>query len=416
MKAEIITIGDELLIGQVINTNASYIGKKLSETGISVARIVSVGDSEKDIIDELKYAFENFDVVILTGGLGPTHDDVTKSAICKFFNTGLVLNEDVLNQVKEFLAKRGRTELNEANKSQALVPEKAKIIMNYWGTAPGFLFEENGKIVIVMPGVPKEMMGMMENFVINYLSKKSTGSVIKQKVLKTTGIPEAYLYERLKDTVEEIEKFCKIAFLPSALGVKIRITVKAETKEKADALVEEAEKKIREKVEKYIYGVDDEELEMVIGKLLVEKGLKIAVAESCTGGLIADRITNVPGSSKYFERGIVAYSNEAKIQILGVSEELIKNYGAVSREVAEAMAEGVRKISGADIGISTTGIAGPTGATLTKPVGLVWIGYSDKNETFAKEFRFGDDRLENKQRASQMALEILRRKLLGIEI
>ncbi|CUS98722.1 competence/damage-inducible protein A [Candidatus Chrysopegis kryptomonas] len=416
MKAEIITIGDELLIGQVINTNASYIGKKLSETGISVARIVSVGDSEKDIIDELKYAFENFDVVILTGGLGPTHDDVTKSAICKFFNTGLVLNEDVLNQVKEFLAKRGRTELNEANKSQALVPEKAKIIMNYWGTAPGFLFEENGKIVIVMPGVPKEMMGMMENFVINYLSKKSTGSVIKQKVLKTTGIPEAYLYERLKDTVEEIEKFCKIAFLPSALGVKIRITVKAETKEKADALVEEAEKKIREKVEKYIYGVDDEELEMVIGELLVEKGLKIAVAESCTGGLIADRITNVPGSSKYFERGIVAYSNEAKIQILGVSEELIKNYGAVSREVAEAMAEGVRKISGADIGISTTGIAGPTGATPTKPVGLVWIGYSDKNETFAKEFRFGDDRLENKQRASQMALEILRRKLLGIEI
>lgn len=416
MKAEIITIGDELLIGQVINTNASYIGKKLSEIGISVGRIVSVGDSEKDIIDELKYAFENFDVVILTGGLGPTHDDVTKSAICKFFNTGLVLNEDVLNQVKEFLAKRGRTELNEANRSQALVPEKAKIITNYWGTAPGFLFEENGKIVIIMPGVPKEMMGMMENFVINYLSEKSTGSVIKQKVLKTTGIPEAYLYERLKDTVEEIEKFCKIAFLPSALGVKIRITVKAETKEKADALVEEAEKKIREKVEKYIYGVDDEELEMVIGRLLVEKGLKIAVAESCTGGLIADRITNVPGSSKYFERGIVAYSNEAKIQILGVSEELIKNYGAVSREVAEAMAEGVRKISGADIGISTTGIAGPTGATPTKPVGLVWIGYSDKNETFAKEFRFGDDRLENKQRASQMALEILRRKLLGIEI
>ncbi len=416
MKAEIITIGDELLIGQVVNTNASYIGRKLSEIGISVARIVSVGDSEKEIIDELKYSFENFDVVILTGGLGPTHDDVTKSAICKFFNTELVLNEDVLNQVREFLAKRGRTELNEANKSQALVPAKAKIITNYWGTAPGFLFEENGKIVIVMPGVPKEMMGMMENFVINYLSEKSTGSVIKQKVLKTTGIPEAYLYERLKDTVEEIEKFCKIAFLPSALGVKIRITVKAETKEKADRLVEEAEKRIREKVEKYIYGIDDEEIEMVIGKLLVEKGLKIAVAESCTGGLIADRITNVPGSSKYFERGIVAYSNEAKIQILGVPEELIKNYGAVSREVAEAMAEGVRKISGADIGISTTGIAGPTGATPTKPVGLVWIGYSDKNETFAKEFRFGDDRLENKQRASQMALEILRRKLLGIEI
>ncbi|MFN3134087.1 MAG: competence/damage-inducible protein A [Candidatus Kryptonium sp.] len=416
MRAEIITIGDELLIGQVINTNASYIGRKLSEIGIKVERIVSVGDVEKEIIEELGYAFNNFDVVILTGGLGPTHDDVTKNAVCKFFNTDLVFNEDVLNQVKEFLAKRGRTEINEANKSQAFVPRKAKIITNYWGTAPGFLFEEQEKIVIVMPGVPKEMIGMMENFVINYLSQKSKGLVIKQRVLKTTGIPESYLYERLKDTVEEIEKFCKIAFLPSALGVKIRITVGAKSQSEADNLISEAEKKIRDKVNKYIYGIDDEELEEVVGKLLTEKGLKLAIAESCTGGLIADKITNVPGSSRYFEQGIVAYSNDAKIQILGVPEELIKNYGAVSREVAEAMAKGVREISGADIGISTTGIAGPTGATPTKPVGLVWIGYSDKNETFAKEFRFGDDRLENKQRAAQMALEILRRKLLGIEI
>ncbi len=415
MRAEIITIGDELLIGQVINTNASYIGQKLSEIGIRVMRIVSVGDTERDIISELKYAFENFDVVILTGGLGPTHDDVTKNAICKFFDTELILNEDVLNQVKEFLAKRG-VELNEANRSQALVPKKAKIINNRWGTAPGFLFEENGKIVIVMPGVPKEMQGMMESFVINYLAEKSAGNVIKQKILKTTGIPESYLYEKLKETVKEVEKFCKIAFLPSPIGVKIRITVQAENKEKADDIVKEVERKFREKVDKYIYGVDNEELEEVVGKLLVERGLKIAVAESCTGGLICDRITNVSGSSRYFERGVVAYSNEAKVQILGVPEELIKNYGAVSREVAEAMAEGVRKISGADIGISTTGIAGPTGGTPQKPVGLVWIGYSDKNETFAKEFRFGYDRLGNKQIASQMALEILRRKLLGIEI
>ena len=416
MRAEIITIGDELLIGQVINTNASYIGKKLSEIGISVARIVSVGDVEKEIIDELKYALDNFEVIILTGGLGPTHDDVTKNAICKLFNTRLVFSEEVLNQVKEFLAKRGITQINEANKSQAFVPEKAKIINNYWGTAPGFLFEEGGKIVIVMPGVPKEMMGMMENFVINYLAPKSGENVIKQRVLKTAGIPESHLYEKLKDTVAEIEKFCKVAFLPSALGVKIRITVKAKNSSEAEKIINEAEEKIKTKIGKYIYSVDDEELEEVVGKLLAQKGLKLAVAESCTGGLIADRITNIPGSSRYFERGIVAYSNEAKIQILGVPEELIKIYGAVSREVAEAMAEGVRKISGADIGISTTGIAGPTGATPTKPVGLVWIGYSDKNETFAKEFRFGDNRLENKQRASQMALEILRRKLLGIEI
>lgn len=416
MKAEIITIGDELLIGQTVNTNASYIGKKLHEIGISVARIVSVGDIEKDIIDELKYAFNNFEVVILTGGLGPTHDDVTKNAVCKFFDTKLIFSEEVLNQVKEFLAKRGRTEINEANRAQALVPEKAKVITNLWGTAPGFLFDENGKIVVVMPGVPREMIGMMENFVISYLAQKSKGNILKQKVLKTTGIPESYLYEKLKNTIEELKGLCKIAFLPSAIGVKIRITVKARSQDEAESMLNEVENKIKEKVGKYIYGVDDQELEEVIGKLLTEKGLTLAVAESCTGGLIADRITNVSGSSKYFERGIVAYSNEAKIQILGVPEELIRNYGAVSKEVAEAMAEGVRKISNADIGISTTGIAGPTGATPTKPVGLVWIGYSDKNETFAKEFRFGDDRLENKQRASQMALEILRRKLLGIEV
>ncbi len=415
MRAEIITIGDELLIGQIINTNASYIGQKLSEIGINVARIVSVGDTESDILAELKHAFENFDLVILTGGLGPTHDDVTKNAICKFFDTELILNEDALNQVKEFLAKRG-VALNEANRSQALVPKKAKVINNRWGTAPGFLFDESGKIVIVMPGVPKEMQGMMENFVISYLAEKSTGNVIKQRILKTTGIPESYLYEKLKDTVKEVEKFCKIAFLPSPTGVKIRITVRAENKEKADDIIKEVEGKFREKVDRYIYGVDDEELEKVVGKLLTERGLKIAIAESCTGGLICDRITNISGSSRYFERGIVAYSNEAKVQILGVPEELIKNHGAVSKEVAEAMAEGVRKISGADIGISTTGIAGPTGGTPQKPVGLVWIGYSDKNETFAKEFRFGYDRLGNKQIASQIALEILRRKLLGIEI
>ena len=414
MKAEVISIGDELLIGQVVNTNASYIGRKLSEIGITVERVVSVGDKLEDIIYEFELGFKNFDILIVTGGLGPTHDDVTKSAVCKFFNTKLVLNEDVLSKISEFLKKRGRGELNKMNREQAMVPEKAKIIPNHWGTAPGFIFEEKGKIMIVMPGVPKEMIGMMESTVLNYL-KKFSGGVIKYKNLKTTGIPEAYLYELLNETVKEIEKFAKVAFLPSYLGVRIRITVSADNIEKANELIEKAEKMIREKAGKYIYGVDDEELEAVVGKILKEKKLKLAVAESCTGGLITHRITNVPGSSKYFERGVVAYSNEAKVQILGVPEELIKKHGAVSEEVAIAMAEGVRKISNADIGISTTGIAGPTGATPTKPVGLVWIGYADKNESFAKKFLFGDDRLENKERAAQAALEILRRKILGIE-
>lgn len=412
MKAEIITIGDELLIGQVINTNTAYIAEKLNGVGISVERMTIVGDKDQEILDAFKEAYEKYDVVCVTGGLGPTHDDVTKKVVCKFFNTDLVMNEEALVNVKRLLKSRNMP-LTKLNEEQALVPRMCTVIQNPHGTAPGMFFDWNKKYFIVMPGVPYEMKAMMENFVVPHFSKRASGSAIRHRTLKTTGIPESFLAQQLGN-LDELLQGAKLAFLPASTGVRLRITVQEKYSQSAERKIQEVEKRIRAKAEKYIYGVDDEELEQVIGKLLTKKKLKIAVAESCTGGLIADRITNVPGSSNYFERGVIAYSNQSKVDLLGVPQELIEKHGAVSREVAEAMAEGVRKISSANIGISTTGIAGPTGGTPEKPVGLAWIGYSDNNGTFALKFNFGEDRLRVKERAAQAALELTRRRILKI--
>lgn len=412
MKAEIITIGDELLIGQVINTNTAYIAEKLNGVGISVERMTIVGDKDQEILDAFKEAYEKYDVVCVTGGLGPTHDDVTKKVVCKFFNTDLVMNEEALVNVKRLLKSRNMP-LTKLNEEQALVPRTCTVIRNPHGTAPGMFFDQNKKYFIVMPGVPYEMKAMMENFVVPHFSKRASGSAIRHRTLKTTGIPESFLAQQLGN-LDELLQGAKLAFLPASTGVRLRITVQEKYSQSAERKIQEVEKRIRAKAEKYIYGVDDEELEQVIGKLLTKKKLKIAVAESCTGGLIADRITNVPGSSNYFERGVIAYSNQSKVDLLGVPQELIEKHGAVSREVAEAMAEGVRKISSANIGISTTGIAGPTGGTPEKPLGLVWIGYSDNKGTFALKFNFGEDRLRVKERAAQAALELTRRRILKI--
>ncbi len=413
MRAEIITIGDEILIGQIANTNAAYLGEKLYSIGISVVRTTVVGDDEERILKAFSDAYERFDVVLVTGGLGPTHDDITKKAVCKFFNTDLVMNEEALENVKRRLAQRNLP-ITEPNKEQALVPRTAIVIQNHWGTAPGMLFDRDEKHFFVMPGVPFEMQGMMGDFILPYLEKRVTDSVIRQQTLKTTGIPESFLYQLLGN-IDDISQGAKLAFLPRPQGVMLRITVHESNVERAKRKIADVEQRIRIKAGEYIYSVGDEELEEVIGRLLMERKLTVAVAESCTGGHIANLITNISGSSNYFERGVVAYSNPSKIETLGVPEGLIEQHGAVSREVAEAMAAGVRRIARTDIGISTTGIAGPTGGTPAKPVGLIWIGYSDKNGTYARDYYFGDDRLRFKIRASQAALEMIRRKLLGIE-
>jgi nicotinamide-nucleotide amidase len=413
MKATVIAIGDELLIGQVVNTNAAFIAEKLSAVGVPVERMITIGDNEGEIVAALEETSRQFDLICLTGGLGPTHDDVTRSAVCEFFRTDLVVNQEALENVRRIFRNRSIS-LTKLNEEQALVPRGCEVMQNPHGTAPGYFFHRENKHVAVMPGVPYEMKAMMENYVIPYFQHRTSGHVIRHRTLRTTGIPESLLFQQLGD-LDELLDGAKLAFLPAPTGVRLRISVQEIDTSAAEKKIQAVEKRIRAKAEKYIYGVESEELEQVIGRILTERKLMIAVAESCTGGLITDKITDVSGSSNYFERGVIAYSNQSKTEILNVPAELIEKHGAVSSEVAKAMAQGVREVAGADIGVSTTGIAGPTGGSPEKPIGLVWIGFSDRNETLAVKFNFGDDRRRVKERAAQAALELVRRRLLKIE-
>ncbi|HEY9166325.1 MAG TPA: competence/damage-inducible protein A [Candidatus Kryptonia bacterium] len=411
--AAIITIGDEILIGQVTNTNSAFIGKKLSEIGIEVKRTVVVGDDYGEIMAAFKEHYGNFDAIMVTGGLGPTHDDITKKVVADFFDDKLVMNNEVLANVRDRLLKRN-VPMRKVNEEQALVPSTCEVLMNHWGTAPGMLFERDGKFFAVMPGVPHEMENLMNEYVVPKLSSRAIGQVIRHKVLKTTGIAESSLFELLGNVDDILKGKATLAFLPSQFGVRLRITVKAKTAAEVDSIIQEVESRIREKANKFIYAEGEIDIEEVVGNLLKEKGLTIAVAESCTGGYISHRITNISGSSAYFNRGIVSYSNDAKIKILGVPAELISSKGAVSEEVARAMADGVRRISGTDIGISVTGIAGPTGGTEEKPVGLVYVGLADSSGIMVARHMFPDGRLVFKDRVSQTALEMVRKRILGM--
>ncbi len=414
MQAEIITIGDELLIGQVINTNQAFIAEKLNSVGIAISKMTTVGDDEPAIMKAFTEAFTVNDVVCVTGGLGPTHDDITKKVVGKFFNVELVRNENILANIRKIMQSRNM-KITQSSEDQALVPRGCTIFPNSQGSAPGILMQRDGKHFIVMPGVPFEMRAIMTEHVVPYFQQFKTGRVIRHLTLKTTGIGESILAARIGN-VEDFLEGAALAFLPSPYGTRLRITVNEKSADEADAKISRIETVIRKIAEKYIYATGDEELEEVVGKILTAKKLTIAVAESCTGGLIAHRLTNVPGSSVYVERGVVTYSNEPKIEILNIPEKLIRQHGAVSKEVAIAMAENVRNIAGTNIGISTTGIAGPSGGTAEKPVGLVWIGYSDSHGSFALRFSFGNDRLRTKERASQAALELVRRRLLSISL
>jgi len=413
MKIHAITIGDEILIGQTINSNALFIGQLLHENSYMLSSSAVIGDNEDDIISEIKTAINKNDVIICTGGLGPTHDDKTLSAIVKVFNTELIENIEILNDIKVIFERRNLT-LTDTNRKQALVPKIGTPIRNLNGTAPGIIIEENNKIFIALPGVPLEMKSMMTDIIMPLLKEKYPSQLVtKHSTLLTTGIPESFLYDQIK-TIDGMIENGNLAFLPSQFGVKIRITAIKEDEDKAKERIFEVEQQIRAKIGRYIYGKDDQLLEEVIGKLLEERDLKIAVAESCTGGLISSRITNISGSSNYFERAMITYSNGAKVELLGIDEDLLNKYGAVSMEVARLMAEGIKAVSGTDIGLAVTGILGPGGATENKPVGLVYIGICDDNVCTAKEFRFGENRVLNKDRTSQAALEMLRRNILGI--
>ncbi len=353
MKIHIVTIGDEILIGQILNSNAAFIGDLLNNNSYQVTSSSVIGDDEHSIISEISSAIKENDVVLCTGGLGPTHDDVTLSAICKVFDTELVENSDVLEDIKDIFQKRDK-ELTKLNRQQALVPKISIPIRNKNGTAPGVWIEKDGKIFAAMPGVPAEMKSMMQNFVLPKLLEKFPPKyVTKNKILLTTGIPESYLYDKIK-TLEGVVEKGNMAFLPNQFGVKIRITASDEDEKKVDERIFEVEQQLRAKIGRYIYGINDQTLEDVVGKLLKDRALTVAVAESCTGGLISSRITNISGSSQYFERSLITYSNGAKVELLGIDEDLLTKYGAVSMETARLMAEGIKAVSGTDIGLAAT--------------------------------------------------------------
>ncbi len=412
MTSVIISIGDELLIGQVVNTNAAFIAARLNSVGVEVNGVLTVPDRRDEIIRSLDEAYRRYDVIVVTGGLGPTHDDITRKAICAFFNTDLVSNDEARIDIERFLSRRNHP-WSDAAEDQTLVPRIARIIPNRLGTAPGEFIERDGKFLFAMPGVPAEMEAMVDGFIVPFFEGRVRDRHILHRTLKSTGIPESSL-SGLLGNLERLLGADTLAFLPSPTGVRLRITVMRAMAAECEARVQELEEYIRERAGKYIYGVNDEELEEVVGRLLAGRNLTLAVAESCTGGLIADKLTNVSGSSKYFERGVIVYSDKSKISLPGVSPSLLAAHGAVSSEVAIALARGVRELAGTSIGLSTTGIAGPTGGTPEKPVGLVWIGFSDAESSFALKFHLGEQRLRIKERAAQAAMDILRRRVLEI--
>jgi nicotinamide-nucleotide amidase len=415
MNIEIIAIGTELLLGQSVDTNSSWLAKEMARMGIDVYSFQAVGDNEKRIETALKGACERSQAVLTTGGLGPTVDDVTRKVAAKLASRTLVYHENIAKEIEARFA-RNKLPFAKVNLNQAFIPQGAVIIPNPVGTAPGFIVKVGKSHLACMPGVPAEMKSMFEATVKPFLKELSpTESLIKSRVYRTTGISESQLNEMIRDLFEKSTN-PTVGVLAHKEGVDIRLTAKAASDQEADTLLDGLGKTLTQLLPNYIYGLDQEDLETIVGRMMTTRGLSLALAEFCTGGLIAHRITRVPGSSRYFKAGYVSYSNEAKTDLFGVEPALIKSKGAVSPEVALKMAEGALKRSGASIALSATGIAGPDGGTPEKPVGLVWMGLCDESGSQAVEYRFFGHRDNIQFRASQAALELLRRHVLGMAL
>ncbi|MEI8175954.1 MAG: competence/damage-inducible protein A [Candidatus Omnitrophota bacterium] len=412
MNAEIISIGTELLLGHIVNTNAAYIAEGLASIGVDHYYQTTVGDNPRRLADTLLNALERSDVVILTGGLGPTIDDVTTQTIADAFKRRLVLDAAALKDIKEFF-KRLRRDVPKISLRQALIPEGATTLKNRFGTAPGIVLKEGGHIVIALPGPPREMQPMMTDLVLPYVrSLHREAQILKTRSLRIIGMGEPYVNERVKDFLS-LSGPVRLGIYAKQGEVELKIMAKAPNDEKASAEIMRLEKIIRQRFGGHLYGADSETLAGIVGSLLNARKKSIAVAESCTGGLLANVLTNVSGSSGYFHEGVITYSNESKVRYLGVSAPLIKKCGAVSDEVARQMALGIRAAANSDIGVGITGIAGPTGATKNKPVGLVYIALSTDVMVICKEFRFAGSRTEIKHQASQAALNMVRLQFLA---
>lgn len=409
--AEVITIGDEILYGKITDTNTRYISAALDAIGIKTIRKSSVGDVESEILDVLKEAEQRADIILITGGLGPTKDDITKTALCKYFGAQLVLNEEALHIVSELFERRGRT-LSPLNRTQAMLPDCCEMIPNRYGTAPGMWFEKSGKVFVSMPGVPEEMHRMMKESVIPKLKAHFKTSVIFHEEICTVGIPESILAEKICSWSEQLPQNIRLAYLPSYSQVKLRLSSQGLDLSILQKETEQEVEKLRGIIPEYIYGYNDDTLESVVGKLLHERKMTVATAESCTGGHTAHLISSVSGSSAYFIGSIVAYHNSIKMNVLGVKSETLTENGAVSEKTVVEMAEGIKKLFNTDYALSCSGIAGPTGGTIEKPVGTVWIACSGPTGTVTKKLMLGTDRTMNIRFTSIALLNLLRLQIL----
>ena len=403
MQVEIVTIGDELLIGQVVDTNSAWIGQQLNLAGFRLGRITSVSDREEEILAVLNETTRRSEVVLLTGGLGPTRDDITKMALCKFFDTHLVFNEGVYGDVKTFL--KGRvSSINGLNRDQAMVPEVCTVIPNAMGTAPIMWFDYNGKVVVSMPGVPHEMKLTMTSDIIPRLKELFQTEVIRHKTILVYDFPEAVLAEQLAPWEEGLPVFIKLAYLPAPGRIRLRLTASGSDENVLNEAIAREVKQLYALIGPHIYGEEDLSTEQLFASYFSSTGHTLAVAESCSGGFMAHLVTSVPGSSDYFKGGVVAYCNDLKKTLLGVRETTLEQYGAVSREVVEQMAVGIQKQAGAAYGVATSGIAGPGGGSDQKPVGSVWIAWAGPQKVVSRLFGFGSDRKRVIRRTSEAAL------------
>ncbi|MDH5367421.1 MAG: competence/damage-inducible protein A [Cyclobacteriaceae bacterium] len=409
--AEIITIGDEILYGQIVDTNSKWISAELDKAGIKVLRKTTVGDTEEEIIGALKEAEKRVEIILITGGLGPTNDDLTKPVLTKYFNTKLVMNADALANLQSIYDTLGK-DITDLNRKQAELPESCKMIPNKVGSASGMWFDKGNSTFVSMPGVPYEMKTMMTSEIVPLLRKKYKTPFIYHKLVKTVGIGESDLATLIKKWEKNLPEHIKLAYLPSLAQVKLRLTSFGKDK---NSLIKEVDNQInllKPIAGKFIYGYDKDELAEIVGQMLKSTNQNIAVAESCTGGYISHLITSIPGSSAYFRGGITPYQNDIKINMLHVNSETIFEHGAVSEETVTEMAENVRKLYHTDFGLATSGIAGPSGATPEKPVGMIWIAIADGKKTKTKLLQLWKDRDMNIKTTAIALLNLMRRRLL----
>ncbi|MFT4543569.1 MAG: nicotinamide-nucleotide amidase [Bacteroidia bacterium] len=410
MKVEIITIGDEILIGQIVDTNSAWMAQKLNEIGVKVDRIVTITDELDDIQSSLAEAEKRADIVLITGGLGPTKDDVTKKALAEYFNCDYTFYPEIAEHISRLFARFGK-EITEINRLQAELPSACKALQNNQGTAPGMWFEKEETVFVSMPGVPYEMKGIMKDHVLPMITEKFKVPTIIHKTILTMGMGESWLSEHISDWEDELPHEIKLAYLPSPGRVRLRLSAYGKDEKSLKSKLQIEADKLIQLIPDLVYGFDDDTIENVVGELLRKKNLTVATAESCTGGLIAHKLTSIPGSSGYFLGSVIAYAYEVKTQSLDVDKKDLLEHGAVSEVVVTQMAEGARKAMKTDYAIAVSGIAGPDGGTDEKPVGTVWIAVSGPKGTRAEKHQFGHNRKRNIEMSANTGLNMLRKEL-----